>query len=390
MKKRVAILRGNSLNRFEMQSYEPLLEKWDLVALHAKDNLFGLHGLKIPIRPIRTYTEFMKYIPSGLNKYANYVLINFFEILVPLRNPMNYLKGFDIIHTADPHYYFSYQAALAKKKYGSKLVITHWENIPFHSSRRKVSQKRKQITLNATDAFIAVTERAKETLLIDGVPENKIQVIPVGIDLERFRPFERDPGLSQSLGIQSDDLVILYVGRMVRSKGIFELLYAFWKLLNDRELGAYSLKLICVGSGDNKKIIEMIDRLGMKNQALLAGSFAYDALPKIHNLADVFVLPSLPTYHWREQLGIVLLESMACGKAVISTLSGSIPEVIGNAGKLVQPYDHLALYLALKQVLLDDSLRFELGRKARARTEICFDSRQIAAKIDEVYKTLLR
>jgi glycosyltransferase involved in cell wall biosynthesis len=86
---------------------------------------------------------------------------------------------------------------------------------------------------------------------------------------------------------------------------------------------------------------------------------------------------------------MVLLESMACGKALISTCSGSIPEVVGDAGILVQPYDHLSLYQALKTALLNDALRQQLGQKARRRVETHFDCRHVAAKIDEAYRSIL-
>lgn len=86
---------------------------------------------------------------------------------------------------------------------------------------------------------------------------------------------------------------------------------------------------------------------------------------------------------------MVLVESLACGTPVLSTTSGSIPEIVGEAGVLVPPADHVALYLALKGLLLDPVRREELGRMGRRRAEARFDRRLVAKQIGEAYASLL-
>ncbi len=389
MKKRVALLRGNSLNPYEMQSYAPLLLEWDLVGVTTWDNQFAAENIPVPVQKVHAYTELLKLFPRALRKYPDFLLRQLLELQVPCMNLMKYLQHFDIIHTADVQYYYSYQAVQAKKRYGNKVVVTQWENIPFALERRRASQNRNRETIAHADLFLAITERAKEALLLAGAAEEKIRVLPMGIDLERFRPAPRETILRDKLGMAPTDRIILYVGRLARSKGLIELLCAFARLLKDSDMPTQALKLLCVGAGDSDFFNHLIQRLGIAEQVRMIGGMPYDHMPAVHNLAEVFVLPSLPTHYWREQLGMVLLESMACGKAVIATLSGSIPEVVGEAGVLVQPYDHFSLYLALRRLLSDAILREELGRKARARVEMHFDRMQIAAKISEAYQAVL-
>ncbi len=386
---RVALLRGDSLNRYEMQSYAPLLDVWELVAFTSYDNPFDLDDIKIPIQRVHATTELLRFFPSVVRRYADFTIRHVLELHAPFINLGKHLKGFDIIHSADAHYYYSYQAIQAKRRFGCKVVITQWENIPFLFEQRSWARRRKREVIAHADLFMAVTERAKEALLLEGVPEGKIRVIPVGVDLTRFQPAKGDPALRAALGIDTKDRIILYVGRLVRSKGLFELLYAFARLLRDPAMKHESLKLLCVGSGDQHLLAPMLERLGIANRVLMAGNFTYDKMPAIHNLADIFVLPSVPTYRWREQFGMVLLESMASGKPVISTCSGSIPEVVGDSGILVQPYDHFSLYEALKKILLDESMREGLQQKARARVESRFDCRMIAQQIDEAYRFIM-
>jgi glycosyltransferase involved in cell wall biosynthesis len=386
--KRVALLRGDSLNRYEMQSYEPLLAEWDMIAFTSWDNPHDLSGMRIPVQRLRAATDFMRMLPARLRRYGDFTLRHVLEMHAPFVGLERQLKNFDIIHTADAHYFYSYQAVRAKQRYGNKVVVTQWENIPFLFERRIGARRRKQKTLANVDLFIAVTERAKEVLLLEGAPPERILVIPTGVDVQRFKPLTRDAALCAALGIESDDKVILFVGRLVRSKGIFELLFALHGLLRDADLAKQRLKLVCVGPGDQSEFKTWLQRLNIAAHVVVAGNFSYEQIPAIHNLAEVFVLPSVPTYRWREQFGMALLESMACGKAVLSTLSGSIPEIVGEAGVLVQPYDHLALYQGIKRLLLDEALCIQLGKNARARVETRFDCRQVARMINDAYRSL--
>jgi len=106
-------------------------------------------------------------------------------------------------------------------------------------------------------------------------------------------------------------------------------------------------------------------------------------------LADVFVLPSVPDRRWQEQFGMVLIESMACGKPVISTLSGSIPEVVGDNAILVQSFDFLELYKALKKILSDEKLQYELGKKGREFVVKNYNAVDTARKIEKIYSSLI-
>ena len=86
---------------------------------------------------------------------------------------------------------------------------------------------------------------------------------------------------------------------------------------------------------------------------------------------------------------MVLIESMACAKPVISTLSGSIPEVIGEAGILVQPNDYLSLSTEITRLIEDESLRKILGKKARARSEEYFDAKKTSIALKEIFERVL-
>ena len=104
---------------------------------------------------------------------------------------------------------------------------------------------------------------------------------------------------------------------------------------------------------------------------------------------DALVLTSRTLPNWKEQFGRVLVEAMACGVPVVGSRSGEIAHVIGDAGLIVPEEDVDALRSALLQLMQDDALRTELGRRGRRRVLERFTQAQIAAETVEVYRSMI-
>lgn len=373
---RVGIIRGPYLNKWEMQSYEPLTQYFDVIAYHSNNNIFNTNNINIKKRKLRSF--------NGIFPFLN---VSFYNYMFGLEKE---LKNVDIAQTVETYQGFSYQAIKAKKRYGTKITVTQWENIPFLGEESYVTRKIKTNVRLKADMFFAVTEMAKEALLLEGVSAEKIRVIPAGVDGEIFKPAQKNEKYLYSLGLTREDFIVLFVGRLVWEKGVIDLIYAAKKILHDKDLQRKNIHFLFIGDGPEKeKMHDLALSLGISNSVHIAVSYPYDVMPIIHNLADIFVLPSIPTPKWQEQFGMVLIEAMACGKPVISTFSGSIPEVVGNVGVLAQPNSPLSLYSELKKLIQNDALRYELSKAARVRVEDLFHVENIAKKIKEEYQKLL-
>jgi glycosyltransferase involved in cell wall biosynthesis len=387
MPSKIAILRGANLNKFEMQTFELLADKFDITAFHLKGNNFDPEDIKLRTESVWGMDSF---IPRYMRRYYYFAFSHILEINQPMVGLKKRLRGYDIVHSADMGYFYTYQAAKHKNSHGYKLVLTIAENIPFLFGKRGYSRKRIEKIIRKVDIFLPLTQRAAEALTLQGVSSDRIKVIPFGIDISLFRPWDEETGTYyKKFSISKEDFIILYIGRLSRSKGLFELIFAAKKILTDTELNGRNVIFVLVGSGPiRRKMESLVHFLGIaKNFRIIKGR-DYSEMPGIHNLADIFVLPSIVTSRWQEQFGMVLIESMACGKPIVSTLSGSIPEVVGEAGLLVQPSDHYSLYQAIKTLILSDNLRTQLGKLARRRALDNFDSKLVARKIMEVYQSL--
>jgi len=382
MKKQLALVRGPNLNAWEMQSFTPLLNTFDIVGFTSYGHNFNVSAIPFQVKRLFSFGQFLR--PRTVRSSLSHLLGDYHD----LQGLGNALRRFDIVHSAETFYYCTYQTARLRHSNRFKLVVTVWENIPFlyeTATKRAI----KTTVFEAADLFLAVSSRAREALILEGAPQEKIKVQTPGIDLEQFHPMEKDFQLLRRFGCSGNDFIILFLANLYREKGIFDLLYAFRRVLN--HLGKnVKLKLLLAGRGrDERKVLESIGHLRLEDHARLIGGFPYSSVPQLHNIADIFVLPSIPTPTWQEQFGYVLVESMACGKPVISTTSGAIPEVVADAGVLVPPNDFLSLAKALEDLIQDERKRLELGEKARRLAEETFDARRVAQHLNNYYEALL-
>ncbi|RMG67434.1 MAG: glycosyltransferase, partial [Nitrospirae bacterium] len=364
---RIAIIRGPNLNPWEMQNYEPLVGQFDITAYTTTKPNFDIDKIKLPVVKVPSHPEIPAYM-MGL-EFA--------------------LFDSDLIYSADTTWPFSYQAVLIKEKFNKPLICLQWENIPFAYEENEQMRLMKKKVREGADFFIAVTERAREALLLEGVSPEKIIVLPMGININRFRP-DRTTGLEvrNEFGIRPSEKVVLFVGRAVWEKGIYDLIYAI--KLTEGYLKDAEIRAVITGRGPELETVkERVRELGIFDRFIFIESYPYHKIHKLFNMADIFVLPSISLRSWKEQFGMVLIEAMACGTPVISTLSGSIPEVVGDAGLLVQSNDPHSLADAIIDLIKNDDKRLELGKKGRERVESNFSSEKISQKFGDLFRYIL-
>jgi alpha-maltose-1-phosphate synthase len=383
----VGILRGAGLNPYESQCFERLpTYGFEPVGITAYDNVFDLSEIHYPIRVGHNFNSLTKgklrRLISLTRKVTKY---DFNSLNFQMCDLKKLTKDLDLIYSADEWYPYTYQAI----KTGIPTIVMEWENIPFIPEGIPYSKIKKYNREHATH-FVAITQKAKEALIIEGLEPDRISIIPAGLDCEKFKPMEKNVQLAKKLGINKDSMRILFVGRLVPEKGIFDTLTAFSMLLKKVE----NIELLVVGSGSPTilfQIKQLVANLKISNKVKFLGSIKYSQMPKIHNLADIFCLPSIPTKTWAEQFGYSMVEAMACGKPVISTLSGSIPEVVKDriTGILVKPNNPAGLETALEELVFNEREREIFGNEGRKWVLQSFEANLIAGKLAETYEKYL-
>ena len=226
------------------------------------------------------------------------------------------------------------------------------------------------------DKIIAVSPQCRDKLISIGVPPNKIQIIPNGVDLELFDSIRVDKVPNQ----------ILYVGRLVNFKHVDWLIKALPKVL--KSFPETRLKIVGWGPEWNS-LHRLVKKLGLEKHVVFTGKTpTYEAVVRYYKESELFVLPSTV-----EGEAIVLKEAMAAKLPVIAM---NVPEsgvlsVVkdGENGYLIKPGDPNLIAKKIVQLLSDELLRRKLGEAGRAFIEK-YDWNNIAKKILNIYMDLRR
>ena len=204
-------------------------------------------------------------------------------------------------------------------------------------------------------AVIAVSESTKRDVIrLYGTPPHKIHVIYEGFDENLFRPCRDTAGVRQALGL---DRYIHYAGNIIPHKNVARLVEAF-SLIADRV--PHRLVLQGRRGADYAAYLErLIAERGLEGRVLFPGYIPIEQLPQLYSGASAFVTVSLS-----EGFGLPPLEAMACGTPVIASNTSSLPEVVGDAGILVDPGSPQQIADAMLRVIEDEAHRDELSRRA--------------------------
>jgi glycosyltransferase involved in cell wall biosynthesis len=225
------------------------------------------------------------------------------------------------------------------------------------------------------DLVLTVSEASRQAILQQlRLPPHKVRTVPEGAD-SVFHPRAGGPARAAALrryGLATDERFVLYVGGISPHKNLDTLLRAHAALVT--EPGFADIRLVLVGdyAGDSfhscyANLVHLRDELRLGQLVSFLGYVPDADLAELYSVAQALVLPS-----FEEGFGLPALEAMASGTAVVASERGSLPEVLGGAGRLFDPACAQALTAALAEVLDDELRRAEMGRlgleRARAFT----------------------
>lgn len=332
-----------------------------------------------------------EFIPLDTRKSGNEVLYSYrFLDLIKI------LKHFkpDLVHVEQGDNALSYfQLILLSKFFSRKTKFTfftwvNWKNKWSFKFRLIWSFVEKFNLKNSSGAIVGNDDAAKilrekkflkltETLLQLGV-DQRYFVFEQGV----FEQGVLEQGvLEQGVPLEKHKPKAIYkigfIGRMVKEKGIFDLVDAFFRLRDYFP----DWKLVFVGDGkDKKEFINYINKMELNSYVDLLDSVNHEEVGNLLNQFDIFVLPSYDTSEWREQFGHVLIEAMACKIPVIGSTGGEIARVIGDGGLVFEQRNVADLISKLKVLMVSERLRNEFALKGFERFKNNFSYEIIAEK----------
>jgi L-malate glycosyltransferase len=205
-------------------------------------------------------------------------------------------------------------------------------------------------------------------------PQTDVDVIPYGVDLERFRSQERGP---------RDELIVGSVGRLSPEKGLKYLLQAMPEVLRHQS----NVRVLLAGGGPERRSLERLaKRLGLADRVEFAGEVAHEDVTKVLARMDLFAMPST----W-EGFGVAALEASAMELPVVASNIHGIPDVVedGVTGILVPPKDVGALSQAIVRLLRDGDDRRRIGHAGREMVASRYSWADNVRQMEALYENLL-
>jgi glycosyltransferase involved in cell wall biosynthesis len=278
----------------------------------------------------------------------------------------------DVVHAHDPHGVAMAALALSFAGGAPAPVLVASRRVDFHLKGNSLSRwKYRQV-----DCFIAASEAIRQMLVGDGIPASRTVTVHEGIDVEHVAAVAR-VNVHETFWLPHHAPIVGNVAALVPHKGQRYLVEAAHLVVQ----AVPDARFVILGEGELREHLERQVREHRLEKHVLLPGFRTDVLGCIKGF-DLFVMSSVT-----EGLGTSLLDAMACGKPIVATDAGGIPEVVdhGVTGTLVPARDARAMADAIVQLLRDDRRRQQMGQAGLARVKARFTVERMVAATAKVY-----
>ncbi len=391
-KPRVLLLHPHCFSQRDMQFYAPLLDEFDIRAVTPRLRPDRRTYQGVPQVPLLSLDQILGAVPPAqtvLDKALRLRSENLYHYF-GLEKEFAHADLVECLETFHP---YCRQAVKAKKRHGFALAFSVHENIAFAHENLAYRRNLKRSVFAHGDAFFALCEQGRNSLVLEGAPPEKIHLSGAGTDTDLYQPAEPDAGVLAKLGVLSranggGEITLLFAGRLVWEKGVFDCFHAL--ALLGKMPNAPTFRLVVAGDGLERSRLETLAaRLQLQNRVQFLGRVATEEMLSLYRRADIGLVPSIPTPKWQEQFGCVLIEALACGCPVVATRTGATLEVTGGLVPLVAPAQHTDLARAIFDLACDPARRERIAREGRAHVVRNYDNRVVAERIARVYRALL-
>ncbi len=356
-------------------------------------------GIQVEVLAPHAQGEKKQETPEGLTVYRYQYFISFLQKLTYSGGIMANLKKNPLNYILIPFLLFFQTIAVYRRLKSDKyqLIHAHWvipqgficaiaNGLPgvqatplictshggdLYTLDNFIFRKIKKWTINRCDQFCVVSNAMKKKLTLMGILKEKINIMPMGVDMDnQFRPVS---------GLRRDDNRLIFVGRLVEKKGVAYLLEAMVEVIK----AIPNINLLIAGDGPLRASLEMKSRkLNLDKNVRFYGSVQHHELPYLYSSASIALVPSIIASSGdQEGLGLVTIEAMSCGCAVIASSLEAIKDVIDTkSGILVTPGNALALSKKICFLINNPVQRGQMAAKGREKVLLRFNQKVIGEK----------
>ena len=309
------------------------------------------------------------------NNFIDWIMQLNFNMLAKANELIDKEGKFDVIHAHD--WLVTYAAKSLKNAYNMPIVATihateAGRNSGIHDeTQRYINDTEWLLTYEANEVIVNSNYMKCELQRNFGLPFEKINVIPNGVNLTMYSGIEKDYDFRRNFA-SDNEKIILYAGRLVYEKGVQYLIAAMPKILQNY----HDAKLIIAGKGGMyDELKSQVNYLGLGNKVYFTGHMDHKSLCKLYKCADISVFPS--TY---EPFGIVALEGMLAGNPVVVSDVGGLNEIVEHRVNGMKSYAGNSNSIAdsILTLLFDHKLCNEISKNAKTKVKEMYNWTKIA------------
>ena len=317
------------------------------------------------------------------NNFIDWIMQLNFNLISKATELINKEGPFDVIHAHD--WLVAYAAKTLKDSFKIPVVSTihateSGRNSGIHDEvQRYINDTEWMLTYESTEVIVNSNFMKSELQRLFGLPFEKINVIPNGVNLNLYNGVERDYNFRRQYAADNEK-IILYVGRLVYEKGIQNLIAAMPKVLNNY----HDSKLIIAGKGGMiDELRDEVRRLNIENKVYFTGYLNLTQVTKMYKCADVAVFPS--TY---EPFGVVALEGMLSGTPVVVSDVGGLNEIVEHKVNGMKSYagNPNSIADSILELLFNPELCANVAKAAKAKVKSQYNWNKIAQDTHYVYE----
>ena len=317
------------------------------------------------------------------NNFIDWIMQMNFNMIAKANELIAKGENFDVIHAHD--WLVAFAAKTLKQSYNIPLISTihateAGRNSGIHDEvQRYINDTEWLLTYESSEVIVNSNYMKCELQRLFGLPFEKINVIPNGININNFSGIEKDYEFRRQYAMDNEK-IILYVGRLVYEKGVQNLISAMPKILN----GYNDSKLVIVGRGGMyDELKNQAKAMGIENKVYFTGYLNSKQVQKMYKCADVAVFPS--TY---EPFGIVALEAMLAGVPAVVSDIGGLDEIINHKIDGMKSYagNPNSIADSVLTLLYDHKLCANISKNAKAKIKEQFNWNKIAQDTHFIYE----
>ena len=317
------------------------------------------------------------------NNFIDWIMQLNFNLISKATEIINKEGPFDVIHAHD--WLVAYAAKTLKDSFKTPIIATihateAGRNSGIHDEvQRYINDTEWMLTYESIEVIVNSNYMKSELQRLFGLPYEKINVVPNGVNLNLYNGVEKDYNFRRQYAADNEK-IILYVGRLVYEKGIQNLIAAMPKVLN----GYHDSKLIIAGKGGMiDELRDEVRRLNIENKVYFTGYLNLNQVTKMYKCADVAVFPS--TY---EPFGVVALEGMLSGTPVVVSDVGGLNEIVQHRENGMKSYagNPNSIADSILELLYNPGLGAEVSRAAKAKVKAQYNWNKIAQDTHFIYQ----